>query len=138
MLFGYGSFHGFRVKEDAVYFIFVAGTLSLLVFFFITGESGGLTAVWVCLIPSFSLFIFGLRNGSVFSFAAFLLMLFFFETPIGNSLLLYQYSAEFKLRFPFLYAATFLLSVIIELVRKETQSQLEASKKEFGYFYNHF
>ena len=129
--------HGFRVKEDAVYFIFVAGTLSLLVFFFITGESGGLTAVWVCLIPSYSLFIFGLRNGSLFSLSAFLILLFFFATSVGNSLLQYPYSDEFKLRFPFLYGSVFLISFIIELVRKETQRQLEASKREFRHLYRH-
>ena len=129
--------HIFHFNETAVYLIFAAGTLAMLSFFIVSGSANGFSCLWMCLIPSFSLFIFGLRNGSVFSFAAFLLMLFFFETPIGNSLLLYQYSAEFKLRFPFLYAAIFLLSVIIELVRKETQSQLEASKKEFGYFYRH-
>ena len=129
--------HGFRVKEDAVYFIFAAGTLSLLVFFFITGESGGLTSVWMCLIPSYSLFIFGLRNGSLFSLSAFLILLFFFATSVGNSLLQYPYSDEFKLRFPFFYGSVFLLSFIIELVRKETQRQLEASKRKFRHLYCH-
>lgn len=129
--------HIFHFNETAVYLIFAAGTLAILAFFFITGASSGLSSVWICLIPSFSLFIFGLRNGTVFSLSAFLMLLFFLDTPIGNSLLIYQYPDEIRLRFPFLYVSTFLLSVIIELVRKETQSQLEASKKEFGYFYRH-
>lgn len=129
--------HIFHFNENAVYLIFAAGTLVMLAFFFITGATSGLSSVWICLIPSFSLFIFGLRNGTVFSLSAFLMLLFFLDTPVGNSFLIYQYPEEIKLRFPFLYCSVFLLSFIIELVRKETQSQLEASKKEFRYLYRH-
>ena len=89
------------------------------------------------MIPSFAMLIFRVKRGSAFCCLAFVMMIFLFWTPVGRSLLLYAYTDEFMLRFPFLYLSVFLISLLIELVRRETQTQLETAKQEYRYLYRH-
>ena len=65
------------------------------------------------------------------------MMIFLFWIPVGRALLLYSYTETFMLRFPFLYSSIYLISLLIEYVRKETQNQLEKSKQEYRYLYRH-
>lgn len=92
---------GTRVKR-ITYTIFVVETLALLAFFLISGIPNGFSALWMCLIPSFSLLIFGRKSGTRYSIVTFFMLLFFFWFPFGRKMLWYQYTDEFMLRFPFL------------------------------------
>lgn len=126
-----------KVPEKVIYIIFGCEAMMLLAFFFISGIPDGFSALWICLIPSFALLIFGTRNGSLFSVLALLMMVFLFWTPVGRNMLMYSYTDTFMLRFPFLYASIYLISLLIEYVRKETQKQLENAKMEYRYLYRH-
>ena len=68
---------GTRVKR-VTYTIFVVETLALLAFFLISGIPNGFSALWMCLIPSFSLLIFGRKSGTRYSIVTFFMLLFFF------------------------------------------------------------
>lgn len=127
---------GKRVK-NALYMIFVVQTLALLAFFLISGIPNGFSALWMCLIPSFSLLIFGRRSGTYYSAAALLMILFFFWLPVGRQLLRYHYTDEFMLRFPFLYAACYLLALLVEVIRAQTQNQLLESERKYYHLYRH-
>ncbi len=127
---------GKKIKSST-YMIFVAETIVLLAFFLISGHPNGFSALWMCLIPSFSLLIFGIRSGTRYSIAAFLLILFFFWLPFGKGLLMYHYTDEFMLRFPFFFAACYLLALFVELVRAQTQKQLLESEQKYYYLYRH-
>lgn len=129
--------HYFKVKEIIVYYIFGIESILLLLFFFVTGIPNGFSALWICLIPSFSLLIFGVKKGSMFSFFAFAMMIFLFWTPLGNKILRYDYTDEFMLRFPFLYLSVFTIALVIEFIRKETQNQLENAKQGYLHLYRH-
>lgn len=58
--------HFTGVDERIVYTLFGAESLALLAFFFVSGIPNGFSALWVCLIPSFALLIFGVRVGERF------------------------------------------------------------------------
>ncbi len=129
--------HVLKINEVIVYTAFGVESLALLAFFFISGIPNGFSALWICLIPSFALLIFGVKLGSGYSMLALLMTLFFFWIPAGKSLLMYSYTNEFMLRFPFLYCSVFVISLIIECVRKETQNQLEYVKQNYSFLYRH-
>lgn len=116
---------------------FCVEVMVLLGFFLVSGIPHGFSAIWICLVPSFALLVFGMRGGSVLCGAEFLIVVFFFWTSYGNSLLRYDYGSTFLLRFPFLLLASYVIAVMIEYVRMETQKQLERTKNEFYKLYRH-
>lgn len=126
-----------RMPEKIIYYVFGLEAMILLAFFFISGIPDGFSALWICLIPSFALLIFGIRGGSLFSLLALVMMIFLFWIPAGRSLLHYAYTETFMLRFPFLYSSIYLISLIIEYVRRETQNQLDQAKRQYRYLYRH-
>ena len=65
------------------------------------------------------------------------MLLFLFWVPFGQKLLLYCYTDEFMLRFPFYYAACFMLALLVEIIRAETQGQLLESEQKYYYLYRH-
>ena len=126
-----------RVNENVLYFVLAAESLALMVFFFVSGVPNGFSALWACLIPSFSLFVLGVKYGMFCSLTELAAIIFLFWTPVGRSLLLYSYTDEFMLRFPFLYFSMFIIALLIELVRKETQNQLESARAQYLFLYRH-
>lgn len=129
--------HFTKLPERIIHYAFCVESLALIGFFYISGIPDGFSALWICLIPSFSLLIFGVQGGSIFSFVTLALLVFLFWTPLGKSLLLYSYGEAFMLRLPFLYCSVYLLSLVIEYVRRETQRQLENVKQQYSFLYRH-
>lgn len=117
--------------------MFFMETAALLLFFTITGHPNGFSVLWICLIPSFALFIFGRKHGSIICGVSFLIVIFLFWIPVGRELLQYDYGSTFLLRFPFLFLATYLLSLFIETIRAETQKQLVKTEENYKYLYRH-
>lgn len=110
---------------------------ALLLFFTITGHPDGFSVLWLCLIPSFVLCIFGRKYGSIVCGVSFLIVIFLFWIPVGKDLLQYEYNPTFLLRFPFLFLAIYLLSLFIETIRAETQKQLYKIETKYKYLYRH-
>ncbi len=110
---------------------------ALLLFFTITGHPDGFSVLWLCLIPSFVLCIFGRKQGSIICGIAFLIVIFLFWIPVGTNLLQYDYNPTFLLRFPFLFLAIYLLSLFIETIRAETQKQLYKIETKYKFLYRH-
>lgn len=129
--------HIARLMEEYVYYLFAGESLILIAFFFISGIPDGFSALWICLIPSFTLLIFGIKKGSILSMVALAMMIFLFWIPAGKHLLMYDYGKTFMLRFPFLYISIYMIALIIEYFRKETQNQLEKTKQEYRHLYRH-
>lgn len=122
---------GIKKIRNAVYCLFVTEVTVLLGHFLVGGISNGFSALWILLIPSFAMLIFGIKWGGIFSSFAFVLTVFALWTPIGRSLLHHQYTQEFCLRFPLFYLSVFLTSLFLEFVRYETQKQLEHTKQQY-------
>ncbi len=126
-----------RKIKRTVYIIFIAETIILLVFFLVSGIPNGFSALWMCLIPSFSLLIFGWKSGTRYSITAFFIILFFFWLPFGRGLLQYHYTDAFMLRFPFFFAACYLLALFVEIIRAQTQKMLLESEQKYYDLYRH-
>ena len=126
-----------HLPEPLVYVSFCLESLALLFFFIISGIPNGFSALWICIIPSFGILVFGLRHGSIFSGVAFILLILLFWFPFGQGILQYDYTKEFMLRFPFFYLCNFVISLVIELIRMETQRQLEDTKRQYYSLYRH-
>lgn len=117
--------------------LFGVEAMALLIFFFISGIPDGFSCLWICLIPTFALLIFGIRSGTIFSVIALAVMIFLFWVPQGRALLQYSYNATFMLRFPFLYISILMMSVLIEYIRMETRNELIRAQIEYKKLYRH-
>ena len=131
------ALHLFKMNEKLVYYVFCAESLSLMLAFLISGIPSGFSALWICLVPSFALLTFVIKKGTVFSAVTLGVIVFFFWIPFGRSLLMYSYTEVFMLRFPLLYCSVYVTSLLIEMVRKETQLQLEQAKEKYNFLYCH-
>ncbi len=117
--------------------IFLAEALLLCGFFCISGTPEGFSALWICFIPSFTLTMLGNRRGSRYSALAFLMIVVIFWTPWGRSLLQYQYTDSFMLRFPMIYLAFYLMALFLEAIRAKTQSRLVEAERRYQHLYAH-
>lgn len=117
--------------------VFGAEALILLAFFLISGIPDGFSALWICLIPSFTLLIFGIKIGSLYSAVAFFMVIFLFWFPLGREILLYEYSNAFMMRFPFLYFTIYILALFIEYIRQITYRSLVQIQEQYRYLYCH-
>lgn len=125
-------------KADRVlHLIFGCESLVLFAYFTISGSPDGFSILWTCLVPSFSLLIFGLKGGSVFSLAVEIMLIFFLWSPAGKEILLFSYNETFMLRFPFLYITILVISVIMEYVRQETHTKMKEANSKYEFLYRH-
>lgn len=117
--------------------IFVVSFYVLLTFFIISGIPEGFSILWVCLLPACGLLTFGRKGGSLLCAGMFLIVLFLLETPWGLALVQYPYSATFRMRFPLLYSAFYLASLLLESIRLLTQKKLAETQQLYRYLYAH-
>jgi len=94
----------------------------LLSFFIFSGTPEGFSAFWAALLPLGGMLLWGIKIGALDSFIMFLIIVFFCWTPFGRSLLQYDYTSSFLLRFPFLYTAFFLVSFLLSVVLVHVQN----------------
>lgn len=117
--------------------IFVVSFYLLLTFFIVTGNPDGFSILWVCLLPACGLLTFGRKGGTLLCLGMLAILLFFFYTPWGLSLLQYPYAATFRMRFPLLYAAFYFASLLLETIRMLTHNKLSETQELYRYLYAH-
>ena len=127
---------GGRGTEIAARF-FMVEIVALFTFFLVSGEPEGFAAIWTCLLPSCAMVLYGIKRGSFLSLAMLLITVLLLWTHVGESMLMFEYTASFHLRFPFLYCAAYFISAFLEIVRDLTQDELERSRAEYEHLYNH-
>ncbi len=118
-------------------YLFLLEGLVICGFFCISGTPEGFSALWSCFIPSFAFTLLGLKKGGIYSGIGFAMIVLIFWTPFGRSLLQYNYTDSFMLRFPMIYLAFVMMSMFLEFVRFETQRQLTESEKRYQHLYKH-
>lgn len=117
--------------------IFVVSFYLLLTFFIVTGNPDGFSILWVCLLPACGLLTFGRKGGTLLCLGMLAILLFFLETPWGLSLLQYEYSPTFRMRFPLLYTAFYFASLLLESIRMLTHKKLVETQELYRYLYAH-
>lgn len=121
---------GKRVVELATW-LFMVEFLVLDTFFVVSGNPDGFSVIWVAMLPYCSMLLFGRKHASILCGIMLGVMIFFFWTQTGRSILLYEYSETFMLRFPILYTSFFLLSVLMETIREITQRELDRLRETY-------
>ncbi len=128
------SRHG---RQQLAQIIFLVEALVLCGFFCISGTPEGFSALWTCFIPSYTLTMLGNKRGSRYSGFGFLMIVVIFWTPWGRSLLRYEYTNSFMLRFPMIYLAFYFMALFLEAIRAETQSRLVEAERKYQHLYAH-
>ena len=126
-----------RIHLNVSKAIFVVSFYLLLTFFIVSGNPDGFSILWVCLLPACGLLTFGRKGGTLLCLGMLAILLFFFYTPWGLSLLQYPYAATFRMRFPLLYVAFYFASLLLETIRMLTQKKLVETQELYRYLYAH-
>lgn len=116
---------------------FIISFFFLLTFFIISGIPDGFSILWVCLLPACGLLAFGRKSGTVLCAVMLVELIFLLHTQAGQSLVLFDYSDTFKMRFPMLYLAFWGASFVLETIRELTQKQLLALQAKYRSLYSH-
>ena len=116
---------------------FIVSFFCLLTFFIISGIPDGFSILWVCLLPACGLLAFGRKSGTVLCAVMLLELIFLLHTQAGQSLVQFDYSDTFKMRFPMLYLAFWGASFVLETIRELTQNQLLALQAKYRSLYSH-
>jgi len=124
------------VTEMIGKFLFGAEFLALFTFFVVVGEPEGFSAIWAAMLPSCGLLLYKAKKGSFIVLIEFIILIFFFWTPVGRSLLQYDYTESFMERFPLLYSAFYIVGIFFEFVRQLTQSELVIAKNKYHDLYD--
>ena len=134
----YGIARYLRVQGLAISSaLFMLELVGMFVYFIVSGNPDGFSAIWICMLPACGMLLFGIRAASLLSAGMWLILVFFFWTQLGRSLLQYAYSETFLMRFPILYLTFFLLSLLLELIRHVTQRELSRLRERYQFLSAH-
>lgn len=100
------------------------------------GLPEGFGIIWILLLPSSGMFVFKRRKATVICLVMLFIMILFFWTP-AQHLLLYEYTAAFKIRFPVVYIVFFGISFLLETIRSTIFTALERTTDKYEYLYLH-
>ena len=117
--------------------LFVIELMVLFVFFIISGNPEGFSAIWICILPSCGMLLFGRKTTTILSGIMLLILLFFFQTDPGQSLLMYDYTESFRMRFPILFVSTFFLAFVLETIYVYTYRELMQTRTKLQAIYAH-
>lgn len=121
----------------AAMFLFAIEITGLFLYFIISGRPNGFSVLWTIMLPSFGLLLFELRYGLVLSTITLASLIFFFWVPLGQSLLHYEYSSIFMMRFPLLYIACFMVAFLLQQMREASSKALKESRKSYEHLCYH-
>lgn len=125
------------MAAKAALIIFTVEILAIFVYFIISGIPDGFSVLWTAMLPCFGLLMFGMRNGTIVSAIMFAVVVFFFWTPFGGEILQYAYHPTFKMRFPILYMAFFVVALLLERMRVTSNAALEESRQKYEFLCYH-
>jgi len=126
-----------KAPRTPVRLMLYVALLFVLFFYVVSGHPDGFSALWLSLVPMLAMMLMGEVKGSIYSLIAFLILVFFFWTPIGRNLLQYDYNSTFLLRYPFFFVASYMLALATEHVRKHTHKKLVEAKDRYSHLYRH-
>ena len=116
---------------------FAIEVMFLFTYFVVSGNPDGFSIYWITLLPTFALLIYGMKYGTFLSTFFFLIIIFFFWVPFGRSLLLYDYPKTVYVRFPMLYVTCFFVAFLIEFLRNIAKEELERTRNNYHFLYEH-
>lgn len=116
--------------------LFIIEIIILFSYFIFTGGTEGFSIIWVILLPTIGLSFFGFKQGTILCAAIFIIILSAFNIPLLKSLCV-DYGHTFRLRFPFVFVSSYVVSLFLEYIRHITAAELDEAKKKYEHLYNH-
>lgn len=113
------------------YVLYSVNVLALFTYFLITGGTAGFSPMWICILPMCGFMLFGLKKGTIVCSIMFLITVFLLDTPPGQCLVMYDFTSEFKMRFPVVYLSCFILGFIFEWIRGTTNISLMQMREQY-------
>lgn len=110
--------------------LFGVSTTALFIYILLTGGVSSVSAMWLLFLPTSGIALLGRARGSAMCATMFVVLVLLFWFPFGEKLLLFDYPAEFRIRFPIIYAVFFLIGYWFEDVRSKTQAELVSVKNK--------
>ena len=123
-------FHKDSLKVS--YLMFAFNLIILLTAFLVTGQGCGFYTVWILALPFGGMLLLGQRIGASIICVMFTIIIFLLWTPVGYSLLLYDYTFEFRIKFPFVFLCFMVFGYFFEKVRFLTHTELVALQKKYS------
>ena len=112
----------FHLRSCVSYIISVSTTL-MFVSFLITGGIDGFSPIWICLLPSTSMFFLGMKRATVLCVIMQVILILAFWTPL-SAYLMYPYAPTFLIRFPIVYFGAIVMAFALETVRILTYNKM--------------
>ncbi len=118
-----------RIKSEKMLSWFVVSAIYVLMMFFMyEGGVGGVSIMWLLFVPVGGMALINLYYGGILSFFIGISIPLYMLTPLHY--LGYQYSEDYRIRFPIIYWAFLLMSLVIFVrVDRFEEEQKELIKK---------
>lgn len=116
--------------------LFILEILVLFSYFIFTGGTEGFSIIWVILLPTIGLSFFGFKQGTILCASILIIILAAFNVPWLKGICV-DYGQTFRLRFPFVFVSSYIVSLFLEYMRHLTARELDEAKKKYERLYNH-
>lgn len=113
------------------YLVFEISVLALFTYFLISGGASGFSPIWICVLPACGTLLLGMRRGVIVCSIMLVEIVFLLWLPFGHTLLQYQYTPEFCMRFPVIYCCFFAIGYFFEVIRKVTSKALQEAQDKY-------
>lgn len=121
-LLTYFSKRGRKIAAVLFFLEFIA----MFAMFLYTGKPEGFSAIWIALVPIACMIFYGRKIGSMVTGVMFIILVLAFYTPLGKMAGMYpDYTQTFKVRFPILYVAFYLIALFLESIQQYQFQALE-------------
>ncbi len=120
-----------KTCEQVAKMLFAVEVLCMFTFFLVSGNPDGFSAIWICMLPSLGMIFFNRNRGTALCVAMFLILIFFLWIPYGQSLLLYDYTSTFKMRFPVLFLAFDIMAFFLETLRINAIKEMKRMEEHY-------
>lgn len=121
-LLTYFSKVGKKIAAVLFFFEFII----MFAMFLYTGKPEGFSAIWIALVPISCMIFYGRTMGSIVTGIMFVILVLAFYTPLGKMVGMYpDYTQTFKVRFPILYVAFYLIALFLESIQQYQFQALE-------------
>lgn len=106
--------------------LFFLEFIAMFAMFLYTGKPEGFSAIWIALVPIACMIFYGRKIGSMVTGVMFIILALAFYTPLGKMAGMYpDYTQTFKVRFPILYVAFYLIALFLESIQQYQFQALE-------------
>ena len=115
--------------------LFFLEFIAMFAMFLYTGKPEGFSAIWIALVPIACMIFYGRKIGSMVTGVMFIILVLAFYTPLGKMAGMYpDYTQTFKVRFPILYVAFYLIALFLESIQQyQFQALQEVNAINEGY-----